>query len=258
MHKRLTNRISLFTLILLFTFTAGGCFASIDQFAAEAPQPREGNVVLVRGLMDVFSLGLYDIQEDLEAEGVNAKSVSGLRWPDVSKTIRSEYDQGKIEGPLVIVGHSYGADDAVRLARDLGRYDIEVTFLALIDPTTPPKIPTNVQRCFNVYKSHPSTDWVPFLRGIAVEGETDLIDITNYDINDHNEDGRFGWNNHFDIEEDRGVQLLVVEQVLRACPPNKQYVKTTDGENPSTTVSQVKTHESSSNGTGGVANAQPQ
>lgn len=257
MNDSRINRICLFIILLLITLSAQGCFATIDKFAAEAPQSREGNVVLVRGLMDVFSLGLFDIEEELKVEGVNAKSVSGLRWPDVSRTIRAEYEQGAIEGPLVIVGHSYGADDAVRLARDLGRFDIPVEFLALIDPTTPPKIPTNVQQCFNLYKSSPVTDWVPFLRGVAVVGETDDVPITNYDINDHNEDGRFGGNNHFDIEENPAVQQVIVQEVLRYCPPNDRYASEQEDSATPKSVSQAGSTGTSSNGHGSFANLQP-
>lgn len=222
MIVRIAKRFGLFSFMLVLLFAGQGC-TTVHNIAATEPMPREGNVILVRGLMDVFSLGLNDIEENLIAQGVNAHVVSGPRWASVSNAIKLEHKYGKLEGPLVIVGHSYGADDAVRLARSLKEDGIEVDVLALIDPTTPPKIPSNVGYCFNLYKSSPATDWVPLLRGIPVEVESSSTQLVNYDIRDHNEDGRYDRNNHFNIEEDADVQQTIIEQVLRVCGPNSHY-----------------------------------
>lgn len=238
------QRIGLFVL-LAFVMSAGQGCTSVSSVAATEPMPREGNVILVRGLMDVFSLGLHDIEDDLIAEGVNAHVVSGPRWPSVSDEIKREYSEGSLEGPLVIVGHSYGADDAVRLARSLGSENIRIDMLALIDPTTPPKVPANVVNCFNLYKSSPATDWIPLLRGIPVEAESESTQVVNFDIRDHNEDGRFSWNNHFNIEEDGDVQAVIVEQVLKFCPPNGHHAGA------SSTASTTGTKNSNTNSSAG-------
>ena len=77
--------------------------------------------------------------------------------------IIQEQQKGVLDGePLVLVGHSWGADDQVRVAEMLGQNGIQVDLLVLIDPVTPPLVPPNVKRCYCIYKSHPVTDAVPF------------------------------------------------------------------------------------------------
>jgi pimeloyl-ACP methyl ester carboxylesterase len=158
-------------------------------------------------------------------------------WPDVSRKIKREHRAGTLTGPLVVVGHSYGADDAVRLVRSLNDESIEVTVLALIDPTTPPRIPPNVRRCFNIYKSSPATDWIPVLRGIAVKADSDDTVLVNYDVRAHNDDGRFDYLDHFDIEESAAVQALVLEEVLRACPIRAERAADGGGAEPAGSAS---------------------
>jgi len=252
MRHRTAPHTVLFALLIAVALIAPGC-TSVSSIAVDEPQPREGNVILVRGLMDIFSLGLHDIESDLREQGVNAMVVSGPRWPDVSKTVKREYSEGRLNGqPLVIVGHSYGADDAVRLARSLDAEDIRIEVLALIDPTTPPKIPDNVVRCFNLYQSSPATDWIPVLRGVPVKAENGSTEVVNFDIRKHNEDGRFSWNNHFNIEEDEDVHAVIVQEVLKACPPNGHYAKRTDGD-AQETVEQTASSSTGANGSGGYA-----
>jgi hypothetical protein len=246
------RRIGLLALFLLILTASQGC-TTVHTVAAAEPMPREGNVILVRGLMDVFSLGLNDIGDELVAEGVNAHVCSGPRWGSVSDQIKLEHDEGRLEGPLVIVGHSYGADDAVRLARSLGDGGIQVDMLALIDPTTPPKIPANVMHCFNLYKSNTATDWIPLLRGIPVEAENPETEVVNYNIRDHNADGRYDWNNHFNIEEDRDVQQTIIEQVLKFCPPNGHYA----GASPSASAPLARNSTSSSSSISATSASSP-
>lgn len=256
MHVLFSRRSITLLAVLACVLLGAGC-TTVDTIAADQPQPRKGNVVLVRGLMDIFSLGLNDIEHELHDEGVNAHVVSGPRWRDVSHKIKMEYAEGKIDGePLVIIGHSYGADDAVRLARSLNEEHIPIRVLALIDPTTPPKIPANVVRCFNLYQSSPATDWIPVLRGIPVEADDDATEVVNFDIRKHNEDGRFSWNNHFNIEEDKDVHAVIVAEVLKACPVNERYAQQHAEDDDAPAAGRTASHSSGANGTGGYADVQ--
>lgn len=254
MSPRIARRIGLIFLLLFVTTAGQGC-TTVRNVAAAEPMPREGNVILVRGLMDIFSLGLNDMTDDLEAQGVNAHVCSGPRWGSVSDEIKLEHREGKLKGPLCIVGHSYGADDAVRLARSLGDDGIKVDMLALIDPTTPPKIPANVAHCFNLYKSNSLTDWIPVLRGIPVEAESPDTELVNFDIRDHNADGRYDWNNHFNIEEDKDVQQTIIEQVLKFCPPNSHYAGATTNASAPTAKNTTTSNAAAAPAKGSVSHA---
>jgi len=64
----------------------------------------------------------------------------------------NQHSLGSSPGPLVVGGHSYGADNAVRLCRELQKRGIEVDLLLLLDATSPPPIPGNVRRCVHYYE----------------------------------------------------------------------------------------------------------
>jgi pimeloyl-ACP methyl ester carboxylesterase len=140
----------------------------------------------------------------------------------MAKKITADREQGAKSGPLVLSGHSWGADDAVRLARRLDKNGVRVDGLVLVDPTTPPRIPANVQLCVNFYRSRPSTDWMPWLRGVAVEAESPSTKIVNVDLRTsaaHSDIS--GKVNHFTIEANPEVQELVVAAVLSIIEPRE-------------------------------------
>ena len=194
-----------------------GCSTS-SKVADDPTMPRAGNAFLVRGLMEIFSLGLNDVKTELRAEGVNAHTVSGMQWGDLADTIVTARGEGRLAEPIVLVGHSYGADDAVKVARALDEQHIEVEALVLIDPTTPRAIPANVRRCFNIYKSSPATDWIPVLRGVAVKAESDATTLINIDLRTSLRAREFDSLHHFDIEESPAIHAMIVQEVLLHCP----------------------------------------
>lgn len=81
--------------------------------------------------------------------------------------------------PIIIVGYSSGGDSACLICRRLRRAGIPVDTLILIESTMGVAVPDNVQYCFNIYKSNPRRDWIPFLRGlpVAADGCTQLINV---------------------------------------------------------------------------------
>jgi pimeloyl-ACP methyl ester carboxylesterase len=194
-----------------------GCSTSA-KVVDDPTMPRTGNAFLVRGLMEIFSLGLNDVKSDLRAEGVNAHTVSGMQWSNLARTIAAARSDGRLNEPIVLVGHSYGADDAIKVARSLDQGGIPIEALVLIDPTTPQTIPPNVRRCFNIYKSSPVTDWIPVLRGVAVHADSDVTELINLDLRTSLRASEFSSLNHFDIEESPAIHAMIVQEVLLHCP----------------------------------------
>lgn len=206
-------------LAVLVPFMMTGCASqpavSEQTDDGETAHQTLGQVYLLRGLFNVFSLGMDDIGESLKGKGVRTGVYSGPSWPDLAQHILDRHQQGDQERPLVISGHSYGADDSIRLARALEQHDVTVDALVLVDPTIPPKIPANVRHCVNIYRSSPSTDWMPWLRGVAVETEGQNTRVINRDIRISSKDpGLLDDINHFNIEEHPTIQNMVLEEIL--------------------------------------------
>src|SRR5205085_6729878 len=109
---------------ILLGLVLSGCNGlTPGEISAVAPisdRPREGNVYLVRGWIGVFSTGLDTLGEEVNDSGVRALVYQGSQWPDLASEIARKYSgAGVSREPLVLVGHSYGADDALRVARAL-------------------------------------------------------------------------------------------------------------------------------------------
>ena len=134
--------------------------------------PRAGHVYCMRGWLGIFSTGMDALAQKIDTQvGVPAVSVADEEWLRLRTWLVEEHDKGAIAEPLVLLGHSYGADDSIRVAKTLKEHGIAVDLLVLIDPVTPPAVPDNVSRVFCVYKSHPLTDWYPAWRGVPATVE---------------------------------------------------------------------------------------
>ena len=88
------------TLLLLLLPIAGNP-------ASAAPGP-DAHVYLLRGVLNIFSLGLDDIAAKLQRQGINATVANYLSWESLADEAAAEYRSGRIK-TIVLVGHSSGA-----------------------------------------------------------------------------------------------------------------------------------------------------
>ncbi|HVS70993.1 MAG TPA: hypothetical protein VHQ47_07040 [Phycisphaerae bacterium] len=188
---------------------------------AAAEKPRVGHIYCMRGWLGIFSTGMDRLAEEIDNQvGAPAVSVADEEWRRLKGWIIQEKEKGKFDNePLVLLGHSWGADDMIRVAQDLQEKHINVDLLILIDPVTPPPIPTNVKRAYCVYKSHPVTDSVPFWRGVpATVVDPKATPLTNIDL--RTTDVGFDTTDidHINIEKSAGVHDMVMQQIKQVCP----------------------------------------
>ena len=182
---------------------------------------RTVEVYCLRGLLDVFSLGLNDLSERLRSEGIYAITVSGPLWPGLARKIHRAQLRGDLQEPLILVGHSYGADNAVRLARKLGGWNIDVELLVLLDATSPPPLPSNVARCLHVYRPTTVGNLFPFLfAGNPVDAEegNHRTEIVNKIVSREDFGEAAARIDHFSIDASVAVHDLVLKEILRICP----------------------------------------
>jgi hypothetical protein len=66
------------------------------------------HVYLLRGVLNIFSLGLDDIAARLEAQGISTTVVNYLAWPSLADEAAAEYRSGRVR-TIILVGHSSGA-----------------------------------------------------------------------------------------------------------------------------------------------------
>jgi len=117
--------------------------------SAFAAQPE---VVLLRGWFGVFSTGMDSLADTLKAKGIHAQVAGHLSWKTAVSDILRERAAGKTD-PLVLVGHSQGANNVIDMARALAAHNVRVDLLVTLVPLMQNPVPSNVVRAINYYQS---------------------------------------------------------------------------------------------------------
>jgi alpha-beta hydrolase superfamily lysophospholipase len=90
-------------------------------------------VILLRGWFGVFSMGLDSVTDQLKAQGINAEVAGHLSWQNEVAEILRERAAGRT-GPLILVGHSQGANNVIDMARALEPSHVTVDLLITLSP----------------------------------------------------------------------------------------------------------------------------
>ncbi len=69
--------------------------------------------------MNIFSLGMDTLADELNRRGVYATVDNHAEWQSLADQAAANYKAGK-EGPIIIIGHSLGADAVMEMADYLG------------------------------------------------------------------------------------------------------------------------------------------
>lgn len=107
-------------------------------------------IVLMRGLANVFSRGMDEMSERLTGLGFTPRLINHRGWQVAADTIAQNYRSGN-RAPIIIIGHSLGANAGFRLAKRLQSQNIPVAYLAVFDPTQSLAVPGNVDTFVNFY-----------------------------------------------------------------------------------------------------------
>ena len=110
------------------------------------------HVVLLRGWFGIFSTGLDSVADQLRAQGIRAEVAGHLSWSAEVAEILRERSAGQT-GPLVLVGHSQGANNVIDMARSLESHNITVDLLVTLSPFLQNPIPANVVKAINYYQA---------------------------------------------------------------------------------------------------------
>ena len=126
-------------------------------------------VYLLRGLMNVFSLGMDDLAQKLQHEGIPASVRNHIEEAQIVEEIASRYRAGD-RRPIILIGHSLGADAVMMMSEQLGRLGVPVALVVLFDGTQPMAVSENVARVMNI------TQHVAITPGPGFHGELETID----------------------------------------------------------------------------------
>jgi alpha-beta hydrolase superfamily lysophospholipase len=149
--------------------------------AQSQPQPQaRAHVYLLRGLMNIFSLGMDTLAEQLKGRGVYATVHNYAEWQTLADRAAADYKAGK-EAPIILIGHSLGADAVMEMAAYLGRKGVPVALVVPFDGTQSFAASDNVARVLNLTQR----DYAYMRRGPGFKGTLDNVDVSSDRSIDH-------------------------------------------------------------------------
>lgn len=112
---------------------------------------RPGEVVFLRGLANIFSLGLDTLSDELKKYGVYSYVHNHKAWEKIGQQIIQKSRKGQLSYPVVIIGHSLGAGASPKLATMLGNEGIAVHYMVMLDAVEPLPVTNYVVDAVNFY-----------------------------------------------------------------------------------------------------------
>jgi pimeloyl-ACP methyl ester carboxylesterase len=171
-------------------------FGSTSDFRPGVPQ-----IYLLKGLADVFSSGMDTLQAKLRARGISSVVASHASSDRLADDVIARYRAGD-RAPIIILGHSLGADAAVSMSQRLNSAHVPVALVVTFGPVGFPRVMGNVSRAVNFYQAN-SAWHGQIARGPGFRGSLKNIDLENaIDIN------------HFNIEKADRLQAQAIAQIV--------------------------------------------
>jgi Thioesterase domain len=205
------RRLGLLTSV--FALAAGIVVAFEASPDAAQPQPR-AHVYLLRGLLTIFSLGMDTLAEELKGHDVYTTVHSYSDWQTLADGAAADYKAGK-EAPIILIGHSLGADAVMEMAAYLGRKGVPVALVVPFDCTKSFAASDNVARVLNL--THGGT--LTYMRGgPGFRGTLANVDVSSDASIDH-----------INIDKSPQLHARVVAEVLAVVGNHKRPAKKGNG-----------------------------
>lgn len=203
-------------------------FAALVVFCAVEPasaQPARGHVYLLRGLANVFSLGMDDLAAKMNARGIPATVHEYGQWASLADAAAAE-SRAYGNAPIIIVGHSLGADAAVEMAERLTALGAPPKLVVTFDPVGVTQVGRSLGYFVNYYQSNNGYG-KRLTGGAGFRGN-----IVNRNLN------AIGNIDHFNIEKSPRLHEEVITQVrsVTARPKPKPKPAAPPTANPDTTA----------------------
>jgi hypothetical protein len=175
--------------------------ATDKAMASDKKITTDTKVYLLRGLLNIFSLGMDALSDKLNAMGIQAEVFNHDSWPAVASKIIDDHKAGK-QGAVVLIGHSLGADVLFNLTERLDRENIPVRLVVPFDPTSSYEVTKNVDHLLNFYQLNGFGRRVSAPKGYKGE-------LVNMDLSS---DQSFG---HGSIDKSEKLHGLVIEKIKK-------------------------------------------
>jgi pimeloyl-ACP methyl ester carboxylesterase len=170
--------------------------------ASNSPRPERAgggaaHVYLLRGLMNVFSLGMDDLAMKLNRRGIAATVYNHTGWESIADEIAAKYKAGR-HGPIILIGHSFGADAVMHMGSYLSAKGVPVALIVPLDASGPLPAAPRVAHVLNLTQR----DYARMTRGAGFTGELQNIDLSK--------DENIG---HLNIDKSARLHAMVIAKI---------------------------------------------
>lgn len=196
MRGKFKHLIILIFGIVIFSSGANSSFAQSDA------SKRPGEIYLLRGLANVFSLGMDKMSSHFKKRGFTTYVYNHSYWQGLADDIIERERKGRVSYPIIIIGHSLGAGAAPKMATMLGRRNIPVTYVVMLDPVETSLIGRNVDEVINYYLPKKNNSNV-IIADDDFEGKLENINVRPY-----------GDITHLNIHIDKRMLKLIYDRTL--------------------------------------------
>jgi hypothetical protein len=166
--------------------------------ASAAAPGSDAHVYLLRGVLNIFSLGLDDIAAKLQRQGINATVANYLSWESLADEAAAEYRSGRVR-TIILVGHSSGATVLPNMAARLDQLGAPVKLAIGLDSVFQTSVAGHVGRYLNFYVANGAGTQVG--RSSQFSGNLENVDV-----------GRMGVG-HLTIDKDLAMQQKVISAI---------------------------------------------
>jgi hypothetical protein len=181
--------------LLLLPFGARPALAAPNSAAAAST----AHVYLLRGVLNIFSLGLDDIAAQLRAQGIPVTVANFASWSSLADDAAAAYRSGRIK-TIVLVGHSSGATALPDMVAKLDQLGAPVKLAIGLDSVFRTKLSGRVGRYVNFYIANGNGE--PVAKTAQFQGKLENINVQNVP-----------GVGHMSIEKNRIMQRKVIAEI---------------------------------------------
>jgi hypothetical protein len=142
--------------------------------AQAAPAESGAHVFLIRGVLNIFSLGMDQIANRLQQQGINATVHNHMLWASIADEAAAEYKSGRIK-TIILVGHSSGATCLPDIVARLDQQGVPVKLAIGLDSVFRTSLAGRVGRYINFYVANGYGTRVEQAKGF--QGKLENVDV---------------------------------------------------------------------------------
>jgi hypothetical protein len=156
------------------------------------------HVYLLRGVLNIFSLGLDTIGARLEAQGIPVTIANFVSWSTLADEAAAGYRSGQIK-TIILVGHSSGATALPDMIAKLNQLGVPVKLAIGLDSVFKTRLSTGAERYINIYIGDGPGE--PVRAAAGLRGKLDNVDVRGTGVG------------HITIDKNEYIQRRVIAEI---------------------------------------------